>query len=145
MNKRQLQYSIYLILGLVILASVIFQGVDNAVFFYTPEEIIKTPDDFIGRPIRVGGVVRPGSVTWDAERVLLTFAVTEGAQDLSIRFVGTRPDLFREGQGVVAEGRLHVDGVLRAERLLVKHSEEYQADAAWHADRKRVYQSLLGK
>ena len=145
MSKNQLQYAIYGLLALAIFAVVVWQGWNNAVFFHTPAEVQAEPASFLGRRLRVGGLVRPRSVSWDPQQVLLRFVVTDGQQELRVHFVGARPDLFREGQGVVAEGRLQADGTLRAERLLVKHSEEYRADETWHADKKLLYKSLLSK
>ena len=92
---------------------------ENIVFFYTPSEI---PADAEGRAIRLGGLVKTGSVQIDGLRS--DFIVTDGDAEIAVRFDGALPSLFREGQGVVAEGRIAA-GVLTASNVLAKHDETY--------------------
>ena len=92
---------------------------ENIVFFYTPSEI---PADADGRAIRLGGLVKPGSV--QISGLNSDFVVTDGEADIAVRFDGALPSLFREGQGVVAEGRI-AGGVLTASNVLAKHDETY--------------------
>ena len=92
---------------------------ENIVFFYTPSEI---PGDAEGRPIRLGGLVKTGSVTIDG--LSSDFVVTDGDAEISVIFEGALPSLFREGQGVVVEGRI-TDGLLTASNVLAKHDETY--------------------
>ena len=92
-------------------------------FFYTPSQAAEAaigPD----RVVRVGGLVRAGSVAHDASGVV-RFTVEDGRASLPIRYRGDLPDLFREGQGVVAQGRLGADGVFTAQQVLAKHDENY--------------------
>ena len=92
---------------------------ENIVFFYTPSEI---PADAEGRAIRLGGLVKTGSVQIDG--LTSDFIVTDGDAEIAVRFDGALPSLFREGQGVVAEGRIAA-GVLTASNVLAKHDETY--------------------
>ena len=92
---------------------------ENIVFFYTPSEI---PADADGRAIRLGGLVKVGSV--QISGLNSDFVVTDGEADIAVRFDGALPSLFREGQGVVAEGRI-AGGVLTASNVLAKHDETY--------------------
>ena len=92
---------------------------ENIVFFYTPSEI---PAGSEGDAIRLGGLVKRGSVEIDGLRS--TFVVTDGDADIAVSFDGALPSLFREGQGVVAEGRIS-NGLLTASNVLAKHDETY--------------------
>lgn len=92
---------------------------ENIVFFYTPSEI---PADAEGRAIRLGGLVKTGSVQIDG--LTSDFIVTDGEAEIAVRFDGALPSLFREGQGVVAEGRID-GGALTASNVLAKHDETY--------------------
>ena len=92
---------------------------ENIVFFFTPSEI---PADAEGRAIRLGGLVKTGSVQIDG--LTSDFIVTDGDAEIAVRFDGALPSLFREGQGVVAEGRIAA-GVLTASNVLAKHDETY--------------------
>jgi cytochrome c-type biogenesis protein CcmE len=79
----------------------------------------------VGRSIRVGGLVVPGSVSRDPQSLRVEFALTDNGEQVRVRFQGILPDLFREGQGIVASGMLTEDGVVRAEEVLAKHDENY--------------------
>lgn len=95
---------------------------DNLVFFYSPSEL-KAKHIAADRRVRIGGLVELHSVLRDGSRV--SFRVTDGATDLPVTYSGILPDLFREGQGVVAEGRLRSDGSFVASTVLAKHDEKY--------------------
>ncbi len=95
---------------------------DNIVFFYSPTELInKNVSD--GRHIRIGGLVEDGSVKKN-EGTIILFRVTDLKSTINVSFKGLLPDLFREGQGVVAEGKLD-NGVFIASSVLAKHDENY--------------------
>ena len=95
---------------------------DNIVFFRSPSELAAKPAA-VGEAIRIGGLVREGSVTRDGLRA--DFQVTDLAHDIAVSYEGMLPDLFREGQGVVAEGRFDASGIFRADTVLAKHDETY--------------------
>jgi cytochrome c-type biogenesis protein CcmE len=95
---------------------------DNIVFFYSPTQLAekKIPPD---RRFRLGGLVEPGSVQKQGEEV--RFRVTDTSKSVAVVYRGLLPDLFREGQGVIAEGSLDASGVFRAREVLAKHDENY--------------------
>ena len=96
----------------------------NINLFYTPTEIANgdAPQDI---RIRAGGLVKDGSVTRSEDTLTVDFIVTDGDAEVNIQYRGILPDLFREGQGIVAMGRLNTDGVLIADEVLAKHDENY--------------------
>jgi cytochrome c-type biogenesis protein CcmE len=97
---------------------------DNLVFFYSPSELAAK---HVGpeRRIRIGGLVETNSVAKQAGGHAVAFRVTDGKTELRVVYDGILPDLFREGQGVVAEGKLGHDGVFIASNVLAKHDEKY--------------------
>jgi cytochrome c-type biogenesis protein CcmE len=103
---------------------------DNLVFFFSPSDVAaaKAPRD---RTFRIGGLVETGSVKRDG--VMVSFKVTDTAHTINVSYQGILPDLFREGQGVVANGKLGTDGVFRATEVLAKHDENYMPPEAAHA------------
>ena len=102
---------------------VLFAMRDNIVFFYGPSELAdKAPAP--GARLRIGGLVREGSVVRGADQTV-AFVITDTKKDVSVSYSGQLPDLFREGQGVVAEGVLVGPGQFRADSVLAKHDEKY--------------------
>ena len=95
---------------------------DEAAFFYAPADAAAAPLD---KPVRLGGMVAPGSVARDADGVTIRFTVTDGKATVPVRFSGIAPDLFRENSGVVAEGKFVTGGGFVADNLLAKHDERY--------------------
>lgn len=96
---------------------------DQAAFFYAPADVAKgVPVD---KAVRLGGMVRKGSLHRAADGVTQRFVVTDGVAEVPVTFAGIAPDLFREGSGVVAEGRFAKDGSFTATNLLAKHDERY--------------------
>lgn len=95
---------------------------DTIVFFNGPTEIVQNPPE-PGKRLRLGGLVQPGSVNRQGADV--RFEVTDGNNKIIVAYAGLLPDLFREGQGVVAEGSLGTDGTFRADNVLAKHDETY--------------------
>ena len=95
---------------------------DQIVFFYSPSDVVAR-EVAAGTPMRLGGLVKDGSWTRDGQDN--SFVVTDGAEDIAARYTGILPDLFREGQGVVAEGSMGPDGTFIATNVLAKHDENY--------------------
>ena len=119
--KQKRGFSIIAIACLLVVALTLVLDAlrDNIVFFYSPSEIEKaTP----GKAIRLGGLVKEGSVTING--LYSIFTVTDGGAEIEIRYANALPSLFREGQGIVAEGKLE-NGVLVASNVLAKHDETY--------------------
>jgi len=97
---------------------------DNLVFFYSPSDIAQKPPA-ADRMLRIGGLVEENSVTKFDGGARIEFKVTDGAHDMPVSYTGVPPSLFREGQGVVAEGRLDAAGMFQAATILAKHDERY--------------------
>lgn len=102
---------------------VLFAMKDSIVFFHTPSDIIEK-QVAAGTRIRLGGLVENGSVQ-RGDGTSVSFTVTDTLKQIPVRYTGVLPDLFREGQGVVAEGKLNADGSFTADSVLAKHDENY--------------------
>ena len=104
----------------------------NLVFFFTPSQVIanEAPQS---RAFRVGGLVEPGSLKRDPNSLTVQFRVTDTAQTIPVTYTGLLPDLFKEGKGVVAQGRIGSVGVFKASEVLAKHDENYMPPEAAHA------------
>lgn len=96
---------------------------DRATYFYAPSDLAGNPPG--DAAIRLGGLVEAGSVVRKPDGLTMAFRVTDNAQAVPVRYAGLVPDLFREGQGVIAEGRFGTDGVFVADTILAKHDENY--------------------
>jgi cytochrome c-type biogenesis protein CcmE len=107
----------------------------NLVFFFTPTQVLagEAPK---GRSFRIGGMVEAGSVKRQADGVTVGFKVTDTAKTMDVTYRGMLPDLFKEGKGVVAQGKLGADGVFMAEEVLAKHDENYMPPDAAYAVKK---------
>ncbi len=110
------------VLGLAV-GLVLFALEDSIVFFYSPSDVAEKKIK-PGQLIRLGGLVEEGSVK-RGENTTVEFTVTDTAKTIAVRYTGVLPDLFREGQGVITEGRLDADGLFVAESVLAKHDENY--------------------
>ena len=120
---------------------VLFAMRDSIVFFYSPSEVAAM-QIAPGQRFRLGGLVETGSVVRD-QGTTVRFIITDQAKTLPVTYTGVLPDLFREGQGVVAEGTLEPDGVFHADNVLAKHDENYmppevakklKAQGVWRGD-----------
>ncbi len=111
--------------GVLAIAAALVLGAlrDSIVFFNSPTDIVEK-QTAPGTRMRIGGLVKAGSVE-RGENLRVSFAVTDGNHDIPVRYVGIVPDLFREGQGVVAEGKLEAGGTFVADMVLAKHDENY--------------------
>lgn len=109
--------------GLAVAAMLVLNAFDDSlVFFYSPSDLAEKPVE-PGKRFRLGGLVEEGSIVRDG--ATLRFRVTDLSRAIPVTFVGIVPDLFREGQGVVAEGSLGTDGTFAASDVLAKHDETY--------------------
>jgi len=97
---------------------------ENLLYFYSTSDVVagKAPED---RPFRIGGMVTDGSVVRQPGSLEVRFVLTDYAEDVTVSYSGVLPDLFREGQGIVARGRLAGEGLFVAEEVLAKHDEKY--------------------
>ena len=107
----------------------------NLVFFFTPSEVAqnKAPQD---RTFRLGGLVTAGSLQRQPDGLTVKFAVTDTVQTIPVSYTGILPDLFKEGKGVIAQGKVGADGVFRASEVLAKHDENYMPPEAAEALKK---------
>jgi cytochrome c-type biogenesis protein CcmE len=97
---------------------------DNLVFFYSPSDL-KTKHVAEGRRLRIGGLVENASLKREADGKTFEFRITDGENSVPVTYTGLLPDLFREGQGVVIQGMVGSDGMVRADEVLAKHDERY--------------------
>ena len=107
----------------------------NLVFFFTPSQVVSNEAPQ-GRSFRIGGLVEAGSVVRDKDALTVHFRVTDTAKTIPVTYSGILPDLFREGKGVVAQGKLGPDGTFHANEVLAKHDENYMPPEAAEALRK---------
>jgi len=122
-SKRRLQALLLGMLGLGVATALALTAFrDNLVYFYSPSDIAAN-HIAPGRTIRLGGMVEKGSVQHDGDTT--RFRVTDTAQTIGVTYRGQLPDLFREGQGVVTEGKLTAAGDFAAREVLAKHDEKY--------------------
>jgi len=101
----------------------------NLVFFFSPTQVAanEAPQ---GKSFRIGGLVEEGSVKRQSDGVTVNFIVTDTAKVIPVVYTGILPDLFKEGKGVVAQGKLSSDGIFRADEVLAKHDENYMPPEA---------------
>ncbi len=104
----------------------------NMVFFFSPSQVVskEAPQN---RTFRIGGLVEAGSVKREADGLTTSFVVTDTANRIPVTYKGALPDLFKEGKGVVSQGKLGADGVFVASEVLAKHDENYMPPEAAHA------------
>jgi cytochrome c-type biogenesis protein CcmE len=107
-----------------------FQG--NVVFFFSPSQVA-AKEAPLDRSFRVGGMVEQGSLKRRADGLTLEFVVTDTAKTVPVVYRGILPDLFKEGKGVVVQGKLNPDGTFQASEVLAKHDENYMPPEAAHA------------
>jgi cytochrome c-type biogenesis protein CcmE len=150
MTRKQRRLSLIAVAGAVLavaLGLVLFALRDSIVFFYAPSEV-EAKGLKAGTRFRLGGLVKQGSVA-RGENQFVSFVVADPNREVAVRYTGLLPDLFREGQGVVAEGVLQPDGSFKADSVLAKHDERYMprevADAlkkqgVWQGDKKAASQ-----
>jgi cytochrome c-type biogenesis protein CcmE len=123
-RKRRRLYAV--IVGMVIVALgiglILYNLSEGMRLFIAPSELAKAPHD---RPFRLGGLVEAGSLKRESDGATVHFRITDKTTAVPVTYKGVLPDLFREGQGVVAEGRLGPDGGFVADEVLAKHDEKY--------------------
>ena len=134
--KPRTRRAVWIVAGVALLgvavALVLNAFQSNLVFFFTPSQVAahEAPRD---RSFRIGGLVEAGSVDRDKDALTVRFRVTDTAKTIPVVFTGILPDLFKEGKGVVAQGKLGHDGVFRASEVLAKHDENYMPPEAAEA------------
>ncbi|WP_018232874.1 cytochrome c maturation protein CcmE [Thioalkalivibrio thiocyanodenitrificans] len=147
MTKRQKRLALVagVLAGLAIATALILNAFrDSMVFFVTPSEVMAMTE-LPERKFRIGGLVESGSVVRDQQSVQVSFRVTDTAMSVPVTFEGILPALFREGQGVVAEGRIDADGTFHADKVLARHDEEYMPAEAQAAIERAGHPPGAGK
>ena len=142
-RKRRLIGILVIIFGISVAAIVAMKALnENMLFFVSPTDVEEQALP-TGKRFRLGGLVQDGSVSRASDSLAVAFIVTDGAHAVDVRFYGILPDLFREGQGIIAIGELSPDGHFEAAEVLAKHDENYMppevADAlekAGHVENK---------
>jgi cytochrome c-type biogenesis protein CcmE len=124
-RKKRIMLIGLMLAGVAIAAGFALQAFnENLMFFYTPSEVV-AGEAPAGRMIRVGGLVTEGSVQRQSDGLTVQFDVTDNNKTITVQYTGILPDLFREGQGIVAHGQLQQDRLFVAAEVLAKHDENY--------------------
>ena len=124
-RKRRLIAVLLILAGVGIASTIAFYSLQqNMLYFQSPSDLALQPIP-PGRQFRLGGLVKPGTVERQEGGLATQFVVTDGPKDVLVEYVGILPDLFREGQGVIARGTLNDTGRFNASEVLAKHDENY--------------------
>jgi cytochrome c-type biogenesis protein CcmE len=124
-RHKRLAFIIAGVAGISIAAGLIFNAFNsNMVFFFSPSDV-QAKQAPQGRDFRLGGLVAEGTLKREDDGLTVHFDVTDNANTIPVTYTGILPDLFREGQGVVAQGKLNAGGVFMASEVLAKHDETY--------------------
>ena len=124
-RRQRLVFVCVLVVGVTAAAALAFLSIgENMLYFFSPTQVNagEVPND---RQIRVGGLVVDGSVSREVGDLTVRFDLTDSVQTISVHYSGILPDLFREGQGIVAIGQLGPSGIFKADEVLAKHDENY--------------------
>jgi cytochrome c-type biogenesis protein CcmE len=145
LRKKRLYIVLAILAGVGIAVALALSALqENINLFYTPTQIAngEAPKD---TRIRAGGMVEKGSLQRSGDSLDVQFVVTDFARNVTIRYRGILPDLFREGQGIVALGKLNADGVLVADEVLAKHDEKYMPPEVTKALKESGQMSSAGE
>lgn len=124
-RKQRLIFVIVLIAGFgAATALALFAFKQNLLYFYSPSQLAVEEID-VGQVFRLGGLVVDGSVQRQSDGITTVFNLTDTAESITVTYTGLLPDLFREGQGIVAQGKLNDEGIFVAQEVLAKHDENY--------------------
>lgn len=144
LRKRRLQLIIFLVFGISLAVGLLVYSLRQDInLFITPTQV-SNGEVSLGQTVRLGGLVVAGSVQRASDSLEVRFLVTDGVAEVAVFYDGILPDLFREGQGIVALGRIDENRVMQAEQVLAKHDETYTPPEVKHALEK-AHQSGLEK
>ncbi len=115
---------------------------EDLVYYWSPVELKSKGPEAYNATVRLGGMVEAGSVVWEPDAQRLAFRITDGAATVNVEGKGAPPQMFREGIGVVVEGKLTPDGVFRSHEVMVKHNNEYRPPEAGERP-EDMYKSLV--
>ena len=124
-RRQRMVFAAVIVTGVAIAAALAFRAIgENMLFFFSPTQL-HAGEAPVGQNVRIGGLVVDGSVRRTPGDLTVQFDLTDNAQSVTVRYTGILPDLFREGQGIVAMGKLGTGGIFTAEEVLAKHDENY--------------------
>lgn len=124
-RKQRLTIALLIVLATALIVGLVMYALkQNINLFYSTTQVVKgeAPKD---TRIRIGGMVTKGSLQRDSKSLHVSFVVTDTAESVKVEYTGILPDLFREGQGIIAQGKLDAQGVFQADEVLAKHDENY--------------------
>ena len=124
-RRQRLTIALIIVLGTALIVGLVMYALkQNINLFYSTTQIVngEAPKD---ARIRVGGMVLKGTLERDSNSLHISFWITDTAQKIKVEYTGILPDLFREGQGIIAQGKLDANGVFQADEVLAKHDENY--------------------
>ena len=144
-RHKRIAFIVAAVAGLAIAATLALSAFQsNLVFFFSPTQVA-AKEAPVGRTFRVGGLVETNSIKRDNDGLTVRFTVTDTAQSIPVVYKGILPDLFKEGKGCVAQGRVGSDGVFYADQVLAKHDENYMPPEAGQAIDKAKHSQEAGK
>ncbi|HEY5718663.1 MAG TPA: cytochrome c maturation protein CcmE [Motiliproteus sp.] len=124
-RKKRMAFVLAVVVGVSVAVGLALYALSqNINLFYSPTQIVKG-EAAVGQRIRAGGMVVDGSIIRDQKSLEVRFGLTDYEQTVTVAYNGILPDLFREGQGIVAQGSMDADGIFRATEVLAKHDENY--------------------
>jgi len=129
-RQKRFVFIIVAVAALAVVVGLVLNALESNVnLYFTPTQVFnkEAPQ---GRSFRIGGIVKEGSVKRGNDGLTVNFVITDTHKDLSTVYKGILPDLFKEGKGVVAQGKMEADGVMHAEEVLAKHDENYMPPEA---------------
>ena len=135
-RQKRLMFIVVAVAALALVVGLVLNALDkNVSLYFTPTQVFnkEAPQ---GRSFRIGGVVEEGSVKRQADGLSVHFVITDRHKSIPVVYKGILPDLFKEGKGVVAQGKVEADGVMHAEEVLAKHDENYMPPEAADALKK---------
>lgn len=135
-RQKRFMFIVAAVAGLAAAVGLVLNALENNVsLYFTPTQVFNNEAPH-GRSFRIGGVVEEGSVKRETDGLTVNFVITDMHKSIPVIYKGILPDLFTEGKGVVAQGRVEADGVMRADEVLAKHDENYMAPEAADALKK---------
>lgn len=142
--KKRVGFALALIIVLSSFGYLVYGGIgENLVFFVTPGELLAKGSQAYDKPIRLGGQVVPGTMQWDADALDLRFTLQDEDGHVVVHSRKAPPAMFREGQGVIVEGKLNRNGIFESSSVMVKHSNEYRPPEDGHPKPEDMYKSLI--
>lgn len=143
-GKKKVGFALALIVVLSSFGYLVYGGIgENLVYFVTPGELLAKGSQAYDKPIRLGGQVMPGTMHWDADAIDLRFTLQDEDGQVRVHSTKAPPAMFREGQGVIVEGKLNRDGIFESSSVMVKHSNEYRPPEDGHPKPEDMYKSLI--